>query len=289
MKMNVNAWINLNKIPDHSSYDMVRILKRRFNSKMGYLGTLDPIATGVLPVGLGTATKLIYYCDNMDKSYTFTIQWGIDYDSIDRTGNIIGTCQKRFSILEIDAVIPKFIGYIEQVPPRFSAVKINGVRAYSLMRKGITDFDIKGRMVNVYDLRILSHTGEKTTFFMHCGKGVYVRSIIRDIANNLGGLAHVVELRRDHVGPFLLENAEDPNSSTRFYPLDYILDKNFQLNMSRDDALNILQGKTVNYSESLEDGKTYYAKSREFLMMMRYEQDMLIPKKNVRIEPEFIL
>jgi tRNA pseudouridine55 synthase len=169
--------------------------------KAGHAGTLDPLASGMLPIALGEATKTVPYVVDGGKTYRFTVTWGAETTTDDLEGTIAQTSDLRPSRDAIEALLPKYIGDISQVPPQFSAIKVDGARAYDLARSG-QDVKLEARIVVIEDIRILDHTGDKTTFDVDCGKGTYVRSLARDFGRNLGCYGHVTFLRRIDVYPY---------------------------------------------------------------------------------------
>ena len=204
-----NGWINLDKPLGLSSMQALARVKRALgHKKAGHAGTLDPLATGVLPIALGEATKLIDLVMDHRKTYEFTVAWGVATSTDDAEGHPVATSDSRPSVADIQAVLPKFVGCIMQRPPAFSALKIDGQRAYDLARKG-QNVMLAERPVDVFSLT-LSPTplegGETSTFTLTCGKGTYVRSLARDLAVALGTVGHVTHLRRTATGPFNLEN-----------------------------------------------------------------------------------
>ncbi len=205
-KNKLNGWLIIDKPYDMGSTDVVRVLKRWFHpEKIGHAGTLDPKATGVLPVAFGQATKTIPYVMDGSKTYQFTVEWGRETTTDDLAGTVTETSEKRPTLAEIEAVLSDFIGDITQTPPAYSAIKINGRRAYDLARRGET-VDMKSRTVHIDSLHILEYSPEKTTFEVACGKGTYVRSIGRDIGRKLGCLGTISFLRRTKCGPFSLNH-----------------------------------------------------------------------------------
>lgn len=206
-KNNISGWINLNKPEGISSNDALMILKRALNyPKIGHAGTLDPLASGVLPVALGEATKLVPYMMEDDKTYLFTVTWGEERSTDDREGEVVATSDLRPARGEILSVLPRFTGEIDQVPPAYSALKIDGERAYDLARAG-AEFELKSRKVNVYELELLDCSADSARFRAVCGKGTYVRSLARDLGRALGGCGYISALTRQSVGPFQLDDA----------------------------------------------------------------------------------
>lgn len=206
----VDGWINLNKPVGMTSNQVLSMVKRALKpQKAGHAGTLDPLACGILPIALGEATKTVPYVQDSFKIYNFEVTWGQQRSTDDAEGHAIATSDKRPTRAAIEAIIPQFIGDIEQTPPQFSAVKIDGERAYDLARDGET-VDIKSRLVYIEELEITAHDDEhnaKTSFRCLCGKGTYVRAIARDLGLKLGCFGYITHLERAAVGPFTLENA----------------------------------------------------------------------------------
>ncbi|GLQ05194.1 tRNA pseudouridine(55) synthase TruB [Sneathiella chinensis] len=204
----VHGWMNIDKPAGMSSAAVVGAVKRITNAqKVGHAGTLDPFATGVLPIALGEATKTVSYMMADTKGYRFTARWGQATNTDDIEGEITETSDHRPTEADILAALPGFIGQITQIPPAYSAIKINGERAYKLARKG-DDVDIPAREVMIYDLTLSQlPDADHAVLDVTCGKGTYIRALARDLAKALGTCAHLVQLRRTRVGPFLEENA----------------------------------------------------------------------------------
>lgn len=198
----VNGWCVLDKPVGMTSTYAVALVKRALNAKKaGHAGTLDPLASGILPIALGEATKTVPYVMDGKKSYVFTVTWGVETDTDDAEGKPVQATNRFPTREEIEAHLATFVGTIEQVPPRYSAVKIQGERAYDLARDG--EFvELKARTVEVDRLEIMAHDGERTILNADCGKGTYVRALARDLGRAIGCLGHVSALRRTRVGPF---------------------------------------------------------------------------------------
>ena len=203
----IHGWLIIDKQKGIGSTDVVNQTRRLLNaSKNGHTGTLDPFATGVLPIAFGEATKLIPYVTDGDKEYEFVLKFGSTTDTLDPTGNIIQTGGKIPSQEEILAVLPKFIGTINQTPPKYSAIKINGQRAYDLARKG-QDVTIPERQIKIYKLELLSIlSNEEYKFRVSCSKGTYVRTLGSDIAQKLGTIGYLTALRRTKCAKFDLSD-----------------------------------------------------------------------------------
>jgi tRNA pseudouridine55 synthase len=201
----INGWINLDKPVGVTSTQAVGKLKFLFNAKKaGHAGTLDPLASGVLPVAFGEATKTVAVVQEGMKSYRFAVKWGVETDTDDAEGKAVATSDLRPDPAAIAALLPRFVGVILQTPPMYSAIKIAGERAYDLARDG-AQFEIAAREIVVHRLELVEHTGDESTFEAECGKGAYVRSLARDIGRALGCYGHVCLLRRTRVGPFSAE------------------------------------------------------------------------------------
>jgi tRNA pseudouridine55 synthase len=206
-RVDVNGWIVLDKPVGMTSTHAVSAVRRIFNAKKaGHAGTLDPLASGILPLAFGEATKTVPYVVDGEKAYTFTVKWGVETDTDDSEGRAAGTSEARPTVAEIEAALPRFMGTVMQVPPRYSAIKVDGERAYDLARDGET-VELQARPVEIEALRLVAHDAETATFEAECGKGTYVRAIARDLGRHLGCLGHVVALRRTRVGPFSLADA----------------------------------------------------------------------------------
>ena len=203
----INGWLIVDKPRGMGSTDVVNFTRRLFNArKNGHAGTLDPFATGVLPVAFGEATKLLPMVTDGRKEYEFVLQWGAETDTGDNEGEIIRRCEKIPPREEILAALPDFIGENVQVPPAFSAIKINGQRAYDLARKG-QNVEIPERRIEIYVLELLEELPDnRAKFRVECSKGTYVRSLGRDLARKLGSLGYLQELRRTKCGKFSLED-----------------------------------------------------------------------------------
>lgn len=201
-RVEVNGWVILDKPVGLTSTQAVSKLKWLFNAKKaGHAGTLDPLASGILPVAFGEATKTVPFVQDGEKAYRFTVRWGIETDSDDSEGTATQTSDLRPGTADIERLLPGFTGEIMQVPPAYSAIKINGERAYDLARDG-EKVDIAPRPVTIHSLRLVDGDRDHAVLEAECGKGTYVRAIARDLGRALGCFGHVVALRRTRVGPF---------------------------------------------------------------------------------------
>jgi tRNA pseudouridine55 synthase len=198
----VSGWLVIDKPVGLSSHRIVEIIRRQTVGKVGHAGTLDPLASGVLPIALGEATKTAAYAIGRRKRYRFRVRWGMARATDDREGEITGECEARPGGEAIAAILPRFIGTIQQRPPAFSAIKINGRRAYRLARTGAL-FNPPPRPVEISELRLTALPDrDHADFEAVVGKGTYIRALARDLGLALGTLAHIAELRRLSVGPF---------------------------------------------------------------------------------------
>ena len=201
------GWINLYKPKNITSFKAINSIKKKFSiNKIGHAGTLDPMAEGVLPIAIGKATKLIPYISNMNKEYEFTVTWGIQTTTDDAEGQILFESSYLPKRKEIEKKIINYIGSISQIPPKVSAVKINGKRAYKLFREN-KKFTIQPKKVFIEDLCITDHSINKTSFKILCGQGFYVRSLARDLAIDLKTYGHISSLKRSKVGKFSEKNS----------------------------------------------------------------------------------
>jgi len=204
----VHGWLILDKPLEMTSTTAVAVIKRMLDAqKAGHAGTLDPLATGILPIALGEATKTVSYAVDGEKAYRFTVRWGAETTTDDMEGPITNASDRRPTIAEIEDHLGKFTGQIMQIPPQFSAIKIDGNRAYDLAREGET-VALEARPVSIDRLAVVDMPDADTTVFeAECGKGTYVRAIARDLGRALGCYGHVIALRRTRVGPFSEDDA----------------------------------------------------------------------------------
>jgi tRNA pseudouridine55 synthase len=201
----ISGWLILDKPVDFGSTEAVGKIKWLFNAqKAGHAGTLDPLASGMLPIALGDATKTVPYVMDGRKIYEFTVTWGEERSTDDLEGEVTQSSDQRPSEEAIRALLPSYTGVINQIPPQFSAIKIAGERAYDLAREGET-VEIPSREVEVHRLTLLKCETDRAYFEVECGKGTYVRSLARDFGRELGCYGHISELRRSYVAPFAEE------------------------------------------------------------------------------------
>ena len=225
----MTGFINVDKAKGDSSAKAVAIIKKLSGMSCGHMGTLDPLATGVLPIAVGNATRLFDYFLTKRKTYVATFRFGEDYDTLDTTGTIITDGGRVPTVKEIEAVIPSLVGEIMQVPPKYSAKNVNGRRGYELARQGV-DFELSPKKVNIYSIKLLKAEDERSfSFEIDCGGGTYIRSIARDMASALGTVAAMSSLVRTASGPFKiedaikLENLNKDNISSHIIPCENLL------------------------------------------------------------------
>jgi tRNA pseudouridine55 synthase len=251
----VHGWVILDKPIGMTSTQAVAAVRRIFDAqKAGHAGTLDPMATGILAIALGEATKTVPYAMDADKVYRFTAAWGEARDSDDAEGKVTGTSDHRPVRAEIEAVLPRFTGTLDQVPPAYSAIKVDGERAYDLARDG-QEVILASRQVEVYEARLLDARVDQAEFEILCSKGTYVRSWVRDIAQALGTLGHVSALRRTRLGSWDENSAVGLDTLTPFMhspaafgylrPLSTALDGIPALAVSGPDTVRIRSGNPI--------------------------------------------
>ena len=202
------GWLNVYKPINITSFGVLKKIKKKFFfNKIGHAGTLDPLAEGILPVAIGKTTKLIQFISNQIKEYEFEIKWGEQTSTDDREGTVIDRSFNIPNYKDINIKLKELTGTILQAPPKASAIKINGVRAYKLFRSN-KKFEVKKKYVRIYESNIIDSTKNSLTKIkIRCGKGFYIRSFVRDLADHLATKGHVFSLKRTKVGKFCLENS----------------------------------------------------------------------------------
>ncbi len=262
--IDIHGWLVLDKALEQTSTDAVNKIKRAFNAnKCGHAGTLDPLATGVLPIALGEATRTVAWLMEAQKTYIFKIKWGISTDTQDVEGKIIATSDIRPSKSQIENILQNFLGEIEQIPPQYSAIKVDGERAYDLAREG-EDFELKSRKVVTYELQLLECHEDEAKIFVRSGKGFYVRALARDLAKALGAEGHVTYLRRTSVGPFKEESAIsldniqkmciEGDALSQLLPFETALDDIPVLAIKNADVANLKQGRKILINPDIMEG-----------------------------------
>ena len=252
----VHGWVIVDKPEGVTSTQVVGIVKRVFEAqKAGHAGTLDPMATGVLAIALGEATKTVPYAMDAEKTYRFTAEWGTGTDSDDAEGKVIATSDVRPAREAIEAAIPALTGEISQIPPIYSAIKVQGERAYDLAREGEA-VELQPRIIQIHEARLVEIPDpDHAIFEMHCGKGAYVRAWVRDLARALGTVGHVSQLRRTRIGSFSVENAialetlkgfmHSPAAFEHLRPLSTALDGIPALAVTGQDAVRLKSGNPI--------------------------------------------
>jgi tRNA pseudouridine55 synthase len=292
----VSGWLNLDKAAGETSTAAVASVKRLFAAaKVGHAGTLDPLATGALPIALGDATKTVPFVQDARKVYRFTIRWGVETDSDDSEGRPVATADRRPVADAIVAALPAFVGEIMQRPPSFSAIKVEGNRAYDLARAG-EDVVLDERPVKVHQLRLIEIPDrDHAVLEAECGKGAYVRAIARDLGRQLGCLGHVTALRRLLVGPFdestmvtlaqLIDAREAGSADTldRFlFPLGFVLAELPEIALARGDAARLQRGQAVllrGRDAPLYEGMAHASCGGESVAVGEVAQGQLHPKR----------
>lgn len=252
----MTGFINLNKPSGMSSAYAVGAVKKKFNCPCGHMGTLDPMAEGVLPVGIGKASRLFQYLLDKEKTYVARFIFGYTTDTLDVTGQTIDTTSVIPTLNEINAVLNSFVGEIDQVPPKYSAKSINGKRGYQLARQGV-DFSLESKKVCILDFKCLSQISENEfEFKIDCKGGTYIRSLARDVALAVGSLGVMSKLVRTKCGIFSLDNAVSVQDFKDSSSPEDLLIKSDQavsfpkLNLSKEQAQKILDGVFENYGFS---------------------------------------
>ncbi len=253
----ISGWINLDKPYGMTSTQAIGKIRRFLNAqKVGHAGTLDPLATGVLPIAIGEATKTIPFVQNNEKTYQFTVTWGEQRSTDDKEGDVIASSDKRPTKKDVIAILPCFTGEIEQTPPMFSAIKIKGKRAYDLARSG-QGVEIKPRKVTIKDLTLLETREHEADFKMVCGKGTYVRSLARDMGEILKCFGYISALRRTQVGCFtdndaiILDNLDKIDylaaRKRALLPVHTVLDDIPALALSAEETAKIRSGQSLEF------------------------------------------
>lgn len=288
----INGWLIIDKPRDMGSTQVVNLTRRWFNAKKnGHAGTLDPFATGLLPIAFGEATKVLPYVTEGEKEYEFVLQFGASTNTDDSEGEITATAEKIPDESEIQAVIPLFIGKIKQIPPAYSAIKINGQRAYKLARGG-AEFEMPVREIEIFNLELTAMLPNRQAGFrVRCSKGTYVRTLGRDIAEKLGSKGYLQELRRTKCGKFslddaiLLENIKNMVHSNALMetllPLETALRDIADLAVSEADAAKLKQGQSV--SPRLYDVNHYIG--REMCAFSQGKPTAIVRIEEKRISP----
>jgi tRNA pseudouridine55 synthase len=298
IRRDVHGWIVLDKPVGMTSTHAVAVIKHLYAAKrVGHAGTLDPLASGCLPIALGEATKTVPFVVDSRKMYQFTIRWGEERDTDDAEGRVAAVSESRPSAAAIQALLPRFTGTIEQVPPRFSAVKIAGERAYDLARDGEM-VELAPRTVTVHRLELVDQPDpDHAVLTAECGKGTYVRALARDLGRALGALGHVSALRRNRVGPFgesdmiPLEQIEslchraaagEGHLADTLLPIETALDDIPALAVSPADAARLARGQAAllrGRDASIFRGMVQVASGGRLLAIAEVERGEIVPRR----------
>ena len=251
IKNDLNGWILIDKPLNIGSTQVVSKLKWALSpKKIGHAGTLDPLATGLLPIALGHATKLIPFVMDGKKIYDFQITWGAETETDDKEGVFTQTTLNRPTKEDVENILPSFIGTIDQLPPAYSAIKVDGKRAYDMARQG-QNFSLKPRPVQIDSLSLLRFSTISADFRVTCGKGTYVRSLGRDIGRALGCLGYISVLRRIACGPFHVEKAsslsdfQEKNPPAHLIPIEEALGGIPKIQLPQTETERLLQGQRL--------------------------------------------
>jgi tRNA pseudouridine55 synthase len=297
-KRDVHGWVVLDKPIGMTSTHAVAVLKRLFQARRaGHAGTLDPLASGGLPIALGEATKTVPFVMDSRKRYRFTVCWGEERDTDDTEGRVVRTSELRPSADSIRALLPRFTGLIEQIPPQYSAIKVQGERAYDLARDGET-VQLQPRPVQIHELSLVEHGDSgQSVFEAECGKGTYVRALARDMGRILDCFGHICALRRTLVGPFTerdmipLEQLEalcnraasgEGSLADALLPVETALDDIPALAVTRADAARLHRGQAVllrGRDAPNCSGTVYVTVAGRLLALAEIGNGELIPKR----------
>lgn len=266
----MNGIINVYKPKDCTSQHVVSAVRKFLHTKaVGHMGTLDPQGEGVLPVGVGKATRLFDLLLKKDKIYEAKFKFGYETDTLDKDGNIIEYAEVIPSKDEIIAVLPNFVGKIEQMPPKYSAKNVGGVRAYDLARRGV-EFDLKSSVVEIFSLELVEQTDENEYLFrIHCSAGTYIRSLCRDIAYKTDSKATMTAIKRTKSGDFIIDNALSPEEikllgEKAIIPVEKVLEKLPRVDFPENLYKKISCGVAFEYDKVTEQPFTVYCKGEFF-------------------------
>jgi len=299
IKNQLHGWVVVDKPLGFTSTDIVRIIKKKFNvKKVGHGGTLDPMATGILPIAIGEATKTVSYLMNSKKTYTFTVKWGEETDTDDSTGNIINQKILYPDLVDVKKIIPRFIGEIDQLPPIYSAKKINGKRAYQIARDGEIP-RLSTNKVKIENIKILEKISEKEmSFEVTCGKGTYVRSLARDFGRCLGTYGHITKLERTAYGPFFNKiiisidrlneiNHVIDNLYLLIQPIETVLDDILAVKINNQEANKLKTGLSIPLSPEYNGNNNrdaYAIFEKKLIAICKINENVLKPIRVLNIE-----
>ena len=297
--MNEQGWLNIYKPLNISSFNVIYNIKKKFNIiKLGHVGTLDPLAEGILPIAIGKTTKLISFIQNSIKEYDFEVKWGEETSTDDKEGEIINISNKIPSESDIIKALKKFECKFFQSPPKASAIKINGIRSYKLFRSNI-DFETPKKQVQLFKSKLISTNSNLSRIIIKCGSGFYVRSLARDLARELGTKGHVFSLKRTKVGKFCINNSillddllkirQTISEFKEIQPSISMLDDILAYEVDDEKLIKeISYGKSVEINKfnfnkdslNLDDKKTIFLTiGKNVLSFGKFDGNFFIPKK----------
>lgn len=263
----------INKPREYTSHDIVAITRKKVQEKVGHTGTLDPNATGVLPLLIGKGTQISKYLINHDKVYEATLKLGISTDTQDSQGKIVQQQEvKNYTIENINQVLNSFIGEQQQVPPMYSAIKINGKKLYEYARKG-KSIDVPARTITIYSMTLKKYKENEIVFEVACSKGTYIRTLCVEIAERLGTIGHMKELNRKQVGQFNLENAitidevkqkEKVWIDTKIISIEQLFKEKEKIVLEENQETPFLNGVKINI-QKMDDIYRIYTKDNKFI------------------------
>jgi len=256
----MNGVIIINKPKGYTSHDVVNVLRKKLNTKkVGHTGTLDPNATGVLPILVGAATKISKYLVEHEKTYIATIELGKKTDTGDAEGEVIQevTNMKEINIEEIESVLKSFLGKQSQIPPMYSAIKVDGKKLYEYAREGKT-VELQPREIEILDINLIAYNNNEIKFSVRCSKGTYIRSLCEDIAESLGTIGYMKELQRASVNQFniqdsiLLDDLDNINIGERIILIEKVFEDKPRIDLNNRKLELFLNG--VQLTHELDDG-----------------------------------
>jgi tRNA pseudouridine55 synthase len=295
-RLKVDGWIVLDKPVGVTSTHALSIVKRLYKAdKAGHAGTLDPLASGILPLAFGEATKTVPYVMDGEKAYRFTVTWGVETNTDDSEGEMVNSAAERPTKAQIEAILPRFMGVILQTPPQFSALKVQGERAYDLARDGEV-VKLEPREVEITALRLMEQTEDTATFEAECGKGTYVRALARDFGRLLGCFGHITALRRTRVGPFNTmeaatlddlreageEGAQAPDLLAMLQPVERGLSSLPAVAIGNHDAQRLKNGQSIilrGRDAPIVLGQAYATLHGKLIALVEGENGELKPKR----------
>ena len=283
-EIKANGWLFVDKPIGLSSNKVLQKIKRLFlNVKAGYVGTLDPMATGFLPIAVGKATKTIKYIEKVNKEYIFTLEWGVQTETGDVEGKKIRYKNIYPDENEINDKISEFKGNLSQKPSKYSAIKVNGERAYKIARKG-GEFEIPARNIEVYDMKLIKRINKvRSLFYVNCSSGTYVRTLAEDLAKSLGTYGHLLSLRRVGFGKLdkklisldsLISLMHIDKLIELLKPIDDIFYGVKKMNLDEKEARILMDGKFIVATESVRK-KLSIAKVNN-LVIAKYKKELLV-------------